>query len=258
MSTGDTSGDGTDDRAGRMSTLRLLTFNALFKGDVSARLAALGAILERAGHDVVCVQEVMYRRHAALLTRHFPHHRHDGGLLLKGGLVLLSRLPITEYRFVPYPRTGPARPEWLMRKGFQAARIGGVLVVNTHLSANRDGDHADSNRYTVAQRAELDHLAGWLHGTTGPLVVTGDLNIPRGKPALRDFLAGTGLHDVLAGDPRPTYRPTARWPSPPAFDHVLVRGLRGHADLTLQDPVTLPDGRSAFLSDHYGVAAELG
>lgn len=238
--------------------MRMLTFNTLFTGDVTARLTALGPLL--AAYDVVCLQEVMYRRHAALLRAGFPHRFHTGSVLLRGGLLLLSRRPAAEPRFVRYPRTGPARPEWLMRKGFQAATIDGVLVVNTHLSANRDGDWSDGNRYTAVQRAELDRLASWLAAEAGPdrpVIVTGDLNVPRGKPALRDFLAATGLRDLLAGDPRPTYRPTPRWPSPPAFDHVLVRGLHGRADLVFQEAVPVPGGRSAFLSDHYGVAAEV-
>jgi hypothetical protein len=73
---------------------------------------------------------------------------------------------------------------------------------------------------------------------------------------LQEFIAATGLRDVLAGDRRPTYRPTPEFPAPPAFDHVLVRGgLAGRADLVLQDPVTLAGGRSSYLSDHYGIAA---
>ncbi|GAB7036807.1 MULTISPECIES: endonuclease/exonuclease/phosphatase family protein [Catenuloplanes] len=240
--------------------MRLLTFNTLIRGDVTARLTALGSLLERSTYDVVCLQEVMFRRHATLLRRGFRHVFHTGPVLLRGGLVLLSRRPVTAPRFVPYPTTGPARAEWLMRKGFQAATVDGVLVVNTHLSANRDGDWSAGNRYTAVHRAELDRLASWLAAEAGPdrpVIVTGDLNVPRGKPALRDFLSATGLHDVLAGDPRPTYRPTPRWPTPPAFDHVLVRGLHGHADLVLQEAVPLSHGRSGFLSDHYGVTAEL-
>lgn len=243
--------------------MRLLTFNTLFKGDVRARLAALGERLERSDFDVVCLQEVMYRRNARLLETLAPEYRfraYGGGAVLHGGLVLLSRLPITRWEFTRFPWTAPARPEYLMRKGAQVVTLDGrVTVVNTHLSANRDGDWSAGNRYSAAQRAEFEVLAGLIAAVRTPVVVVGDLNVPRDSVLLADLLAATGLRDVLAGDPRPTYRPTSGWPSPPAFDHVLVRPADGthRAGLVFQDPVRLAGGRTAHLSDHYGVAAEL-
>lgn len=243
--------------------MRLLTFNTLFKGDTGPRLRALGARLERSGFDVVCLQEVATRRNARLLQRvapSFHHHAYAGSVVLRGGLMLLSRRPLTA-RFSGYPRTGPLRGEFLMRKGAQIAEIGDWVVVNTHLSANRDDDWSPGNRWSRVQRAELDHLAGLVAavGADRPLVVAGDLNVPRDSDALAGFLAATGLRDVLAGDTRPTYRPTPRWPAPPALDHVLVRAPGARADLVFTDDVVpLGGGRTAYLSDHYGISADLG
>jgi endonuclease/exonuclease/phosphatase family metal-dependent hydrolase len=252
-------------------TLRLLTLNTLFTGDVRPRLRALGAVLARSSYDIVCLQEVMYRRNARLLRRAAPvyrHHAYAGTVMLKGGLVLLSRWPITRCRFVRYPMTAPVRPELIMRKGAQVASVatgdGELVVVNTHLSANRDDDWSPANRYARIERAELDHLAGWIAAIdpAPPVVVVGDLNVPRDSAVLTQFIAAAGLRDVLAGDARPTYRPTPKFPSPPAFDHVLVRAaagreLNGRARLVFQDAVTLADGRRAYLSDHYGVETEI-
>src|SRR3569833_1184739 len=98
--------------------------NALFKGDARQRLRALGE--RRTGDDVVCLQEVLYRRNAHLVAALAPHLRHramHGGVLLKGGLALLSRTPIRLRRFVSYPYSRPARTEWLMRKGAQLAVV---------------------------------------------------------------------------------------------------------------------------------------
>lgn len=135
---------------------------------------------------------------------------------------------------------------------------GPLTVVNTHLSANRDDDWSAGNRWEPVQRAELDRLTGIVSGTRGPLVVTGDLNLPDGAALLREFTAANGLTDARAGEPGPTYRPTDSWPSPPALDHVLTRGVTAaRTRLVFQDPVVLPDGRRAFLSDHYGIAADL-
>jgi endonuclease/exonuclease/phosphatase family metal-dependent hydrolase len=253
---------------GATTEVRLLTFNALMRSDVRPRLHALGAVLRRSDHDLVCLQEVLLRGHAALLRRlagQYRHHAWSGAVLLHGGLVLLSRWPIRAARFVQYPRTGPSRPEYLMRKGAQLAVVetpGGPLsVVNTHLSANRDGDWSEANRYTAVARAELRHLAGELDPAL-PTVVAGDFNLPRGSAPLTSFLARTGFSDVLAGDTEPTYRPTPRWPDPPALDHVLVRpapqrALSAQARVVLRDRVTLAGTRQGYLSDHYGVEAVL-
>jgi endonuclease/exonuclease/phosphatase family metal-dependent hydrolase len=252
--------------------MRLLTLNTLFKGDVRPRLRAVAAWLERSAYDVVCLQEVMARANARLLAELAPsyeHVRYTGGPMLKGGLVLLSRRPVLHHEFVRYPLTRPVRPELLMRKGAQVALLdtpgGRLAVVNTHLSANRDGDWSPGNRYSAVARAELDRLAAVLAGlgAAQPLVVTGDFNLPRDCAALADFRAAAGLGDAMAGDPRPTYRPTPGWPAPPAFDHVLVRSgggreLTARGRLVLQDDmITLRDGREVYLSDHYGVEADL-
>jgi endonuclease/exonuclease/phosphatase family metal-dependent hydrolase len=237
------------------------------KGDVRARLRVLGGLLEDSAYDVVCLQEIMYRAHAVLvrrLARSYGYHVHDGAVLLEGGLVMLSRLPITDARFVRFPMTGPVRPEFLMRKGAQVVTVdvrgAAVTVVNTHLSANRDDDWSAGNRYTRVQRVELEWLAGVVSAVdpARAVVLVGDLNVPRSSPILADFLVDAGLTDARAGDAEPTYRPTTQWPNPPAFDHVLLRpGLSARTELVFQAAVVLAGGEPAFLSDHYGIAADV-
>lgn len=251
-----------------VTELRLLTLNALMRGDVRPRLRALGSILERSSYDMVCLQEVLLSRHARLLRGRFAQHAWSGTVLLRGGLVLLSRWPVRAARFVRYPRVGPARAEYFMRKGAQLAVIetpGGPLVLaNTHLSANHDDDWSPEHPHTRIARAELGRLAGELAGVDPalPVVAVGDLNVPRDSVALAEFLATTGLTDVLAGDPEPTFRPTPKWPAPPAFDHVLVRSapgrpVSGQGRLVFREPVPWPGGGHGFLSDHYGVEVVL-
>lgn len=251
--------------------LRLLTLNTLFKGDVAARLRVLGPVLEAGGYDIVCLQELMYRRYLRLLRRVAPSYRYcavAGAEVVKGGLVILSRLPIGPNRFERYRITRPLRPELFMRKGAQVAYVeaaGGTLaIVNTHLSANRDDDWSANNPYTVVQAGELRQLASLVKAIDAaiPVVVTGDLNVPRSVALLAEFRRAAGLVDVLAGRDEPTYRPTPEYPSPPAFDHVLIRSAAGRtltadARLVLEEAVTLGDGRSAYLSDHFGIETDL-
>jgi endonuclease/exonuclease/phosphatase family metal-dependent hydrolase len=252
---------------GRVTPLRMLTLNTLMKHQVRARLRVLAGLLERNRYDVVCLQEVLYRANALLirrLARGYGYHAHTGAIVLHGGLLVLSRLPIVAARFVRYPMTAPARPELIMRKGAQVVTVEAagrtLVVVNTHLSANRDDDWSAQNRYTRVQRAELRRLGAVVSDVDPalPLLVAGDLNVPRTAPILTGLLTTAGLHDARAGDAEPTYRPTPRFPAPPALDHILVRpAMTARTRLVFQDPVPLPDGRSVYLSDHYGVEADL-
>lgn len=254
-----------------MTQIRLLTLNALMRGDVRPRLRVLGRILAESGYDIVCLQEILHRGGVRLLHRLTPGYAHrfaTGFPLLKGGVLLLSRWPIVRRGFTRYPAGGPPRAELLMRKGAQVAVVeapgGELAVVNTHLSANRDGDWSPGNRYTRIARAELETLAGLVAAIDPalPVVVAGDFNVPRDSSTFTAFAGAAGLRDALSGDPAPTYRPTARFPAPPALDQVLVRStpdrpVTARARLVFQDPVRLPDGRTAYLSDHYGIEADL-
>jgi endonuclease/exonuclease/phosphatase family metal-dependent hydrolase len=138
------------------------------------------------------------------------------------------------------------------------------VVVNTHLSANRDDDWSPENRFTRLQERELTQLADVVRAVdpAALLVVTGDFNVPRDSAVFERFTATAGLHDLLAGDREPTYRPTERWPNPPALDQVLLRApaevaVETAARLVLRQAVPLGDGTEAYLSDHFGIAAEL-
>jgi endonuclease/exonuclease/phosphatase family metal-dependent hydrolase len=258
-----------------MMAIRLLTFNTLFFGQVRARLRALGNFIERSDLHVVCLQEVVWRRDLALLreiTRSLPHAayaRH--GPAVKGGLVILSRWPIEEQRYVVFrARSAKGWPnlDRLLSKGLLVTRIrvrdAPLVLVNTHLLANTDGDWAPTNAYARGEHAELKQLTAVLLelGAEMPVVVAGDFNVPRGTWLFDEFLAQAGLRDVLADEPGPTYRPTPEIPEPRAIDHVLVRAsphveLVTDAKIVLQDRVRLPGGQLAHLSDHYGIEASL-
>lgn len=255
-----------------MHTVRLLTFNTLYRGRTRARLRGLGRALEGSAYDVVCLQELMSAPNLALLRRGAPSYRAGAHAplypMVRGGLATLSRLPLAQRGFSHYRPGRPLRREWAMFKGMLTTGhvVDGMdlVVLNTHLSANTLDDWMTDNRCTRLAAAELRQLAGVVRsiGADRPLVVTGDFNVPRDSTLLGEFLAATGLRDVLADDCEPTYRPTTRWPNPPALDQILVRTpstltMTARARTVLRDEVRLDDGSSAFLSDHYGVEAEL-
>jgi endonuclease/exonuclease/phosphatase family metal-dependent hydrolase len=181
--------------------------------------------------------------------------------LVRGGLVTLSRWPITRTHYEPFTPARPVRPELLLNKGALFTRIklpsGYLTVVNTHLSANLDMDWSPSNAYTKAEQSELRQLATAINriDRTEPLVAMGDFNVPRDSPYFRNFTTTTGLHDALAGSKDPTYRPECA--DIGAIDQVLIRpGLKATTRLLFQEETNL-NGRPTPLSDHYAIEATL-
>ena len=95
-----------------------------------------------------------------------------------------------------------------------------------------------------------------------PMLVMGDFNVPKDSWLFEEFLEMTGLDDVMAGDTRPTYRPTPRLRTTRAIDHLLLRPspsrrVVAHAKLAFEEPILLPDNRSVYLSDHYGIEGQI-
>ncbi|WP_179278711.1 endonuclease/exonuclease/phosphatase family protein [Actinomadura mexicana] len=245
---------------------RVLTLNTLFKGEARARMSVLAETIERSDYDVVCLQEVVSWRILGLLRRVATSYPHVAYMpmfpLVRGGLVTLSRHPVTRRRFRAYAPARPVRPEWLLGKGALFTRIrlpgGHLTVVNTHLSANLDMDWSPSNVYAQVEKAELHRLAAAVNQIpkTEPLVAMGDFNVPRDSPYLAEFVSSTGLRDVFGGDTEPTFRP--EYANIGAIDQLLVGpGLEATARLVFKERVRLPGGRSTVLSDHYGIEADL-
>jgi endonuclease/exonuclease/phosphatase family metal-dependent hydrolase len=247
---------------------RVLTFNTLFRGQVRARIGVLAGLIEQADYDVVCLQEVISPRILALLRRAVPSYPHVVWYpmvplpLVRGGLVTLSRHPVTRRHYEPFAPVRPARPEWLLGKGalFTRHRLptGHLTVVNTHLSANLDMDWSPGNRYTKVERSELRRLASAITriDEAEPLVAMGDFNVPRDSPYFHEFVSATGLEDALKGDTEPTYRPD--YADIGAIDQLLVRpGTRATPRLVFKEPIHLPAGAPTVLSDHYGIEATL-
>ncbi|MGI5205905.1 endonuclease/exonuclease/phosphatase family protein [Spirillospora sp. CA-108201] len=246
--------------------VRVLTFNTLFKGEARARMGVLAETIERSDYDVVCLQEVISWRVLRLLRRVAVSYPHVACLplfpLVRGGLVTLSRHPITRRHFRAYAPAPPVRPEWLLGKGALFTRIrlpdGHLTVVNTHLSANLDMDWSASNVYARIEKAELRSLAAAVDRIpkTEPLVAMGDFNVPRDSPHLAEFVSSTGLRDVFGGAAEPTFRP--EYAEIGAIDQVLVGpGLEARTRLVFKEKVRLPSGHSTVLSDHYGIEADL-
>ena len=225
---------------------------------------------------ICCLQEVVRRRSVAALADTLSQFRYVAtatfGPQVRGGLVVLSRYPISFKRFERYLVSRHAPPslgDWLMQKGRLLTRVerpeGAIQVINTHLQSNPTGEWSRPNRWNRRQAAELLQLRSTVFTADErvPLVVAGDFNTPSDFAPFQDFLRATGLVDSMAGDPRPTCRASDDLLNLTAIDHLLVRppaGLRPMVEATLtfeNEQLEIPGGHLVQLSDHFGIAADM-
>ncbi|CAL9352305.1 RNA 2',3'-cyclic phosphodiesterase [Streptomyces sp. enrichment culture] len=244
--------------------LRVLTWNTLWdrydsdRIDTARRRPLLLAALEEADADVIALQEVEAGLLALLLRTPWVRAGYTLGAdpggkdIEDSGLLLLSRLPVRE----------AGRHELGPHKAVTAITVetgsGPLVVATTHLSS----DH--SRNGPARRQAELDRLAEGLGGVDGDLVLVGDFNDGGDGPA-----AALGLRDAWTevhgpGDRTPTFDPGA---NPLAavsslsgrasrLDRIFLRAGRLRATgAFLRGDSPAADG--LYLSDHYGVGADL-
>ena len=257
-------------------TFSLLTLNCfgLWLPGTKSRLLALGKELERCPYDVVCLQEIQLHRYQRLLVKEcasysYPLHK-PYFHCPKGGLLTLSRLPVTGYSFEPYMERGlwytPMLLDRLFYKGMLMQKLEWnkipMIIINTHLLANFAGDWGRHGMYARVEETQLNQLAETVR--TQPkealIIVVGDFNTPRGGKLYHDFLASSGLRDPLAGDTRPTLRTPSAIPSrfSVPIDYALVRlpdmySFKTNCDLCFIRKHWISSSRHDYLSDHSGI-----
>lgn len=250
-------------------SLRVLTWNTLWdrydsdRVHTAARRPMLLAALEEADADVIALQEVETELLAMLLNAPWVRASYTVGTDPGGrdvddnGLLLLSRLPVREAgRHV----LGPHKAVTALT--VETASRGPLVVAATHLSSDHSTDGA------ARRRTELAAIAEGLGGVDADVILLGDFN--DGSGGSDGPAAALGMRDAWSEvygseDRTPTFDPVANPLAAVAslsgragrLDRVLVRGsglvvagaaLRGDA----------PDAGGLYISDHYGVAAEIG
>jgi len=247
---------------------------------VPERIAAIGDALSGLAPDVAAFQEAWTADTRIALARAgssvgLVHAFPDPGGARQGGLLVLSRHPLREPRFVSYTLNGfPERidhADYWGGKGFIAAGIGSAenafTLAVTHMHARYAARGQDP--YVGHRMAQVVELAAALRPLPGPLVVVGDLNFEESFEEHAVLTGLTGLEDVATVLDR--REDTVRW------DGSVVRPLgRGGARVdyafcrsgpggTLR-PLSLERvldrtielaGRTTNYSDHAGLLAEL-
>lgn len=231
------------------------------------RYAVIAGSFEACDVDAVNFQEVLTYHHLRLLTRRMPSYRHvsfrPSAAGPAGGLATLSRLPVAGSGYHRFGvRLDVAGLPWLTRflapmKGALVTTLAAaeICLVNTHPTANWDGDWSESNRFYPIHKAQLATLARVIGDLPRPVVVCGDFNVASDSAFYSDFIAATGLADAFGGQCPPTFRAEFLSPgsSPHCIDFILVAGpiKVEAAQLLLAAKQPLPGG-PAYVSDHIG------
>jgi endonuclease/exonuclease/phosphatase family metal-dependent hydrolase len=257
-------------------TLNLVTLNCLGVPfmNTRVRLDTIARELDQSFIDVLCLQEVQLSHYVPRLVRRFstfPFAVFEPFIYSpKGGLLTFSQRPVKQSAFALYPERGwwhsPSLADHMLHKGILVTELTyagqQVVVLNTHLTANYDGDWSPSNRYARLEQVQLRQLAGVIQ-TLPPealVVVAGDFNLPRHSWLYEEFVEATGVIDPLSGQMKPTYYPflalPVRYHQP--IDYIFVRPAAGtaltiQANLLFEEPLPLTSGRFGRVSDHAAI-----
>ncbi len=233
--------------------------------------------LEAADVDIVNFQEVWTPGLPAFLRTHlpsFPFVAHKAGALGQpaGGLASFSRLPLRSAEYVSFRGVRSQGGSPIFRAATSAgACLQGLLVFevpafrtvvgNVHLTANRDGKWSDGNRYEALQTEQVKRVHEVLDRSrrvdTALVIACGDFNLPS-DCGLYDAVVDSGVwHDPFAAADVPTFHADLLPAHARAHrvDYLLVEGdldrypVTG-TDLLFTEPVALPSGGTAYLSDH--------
>jgi endonuclease/exonuclease/phosphatase family metal-dependent hydrolase len=272
----------------RPAALHLLSLNVCglpspHLGPLAERAPLFCREIGESGFDVVNVQEVWWRRALDAIRAHLPSYpyvawRRGVAGQPRGGLATFSRLPLGAVSYRSFRGVRPKVGGLTFRvKRSVNSRMQGVLVVelaglgvvvaNTHLSANKDGDWSAGNRYHGYQRAQLNVLHDVLRRarTADLTVASGDFNIASDGPLYPRIVDDGIWRDPFAGTDPVTYHreflPAGS--APHRIDYVLVRGDTARfpvvdTGLVFAERLALPDGRRVFATDHVGLAVRIG
>lgn len=265
--------------------LRFVTLNLWGEnGPWEARLAQIGAELDRLAPDVVALQEVrevagrVPNQAAALAGPRGWHEVFAPSTAWGGGhegLALLSRFPIGEHDFRPLPHSAETEGRIVLSARIDSP-FGPIWTHTTHLSYRENEGLKREEQVQVVDQVVTAHAGD------GPQVVMGDFNTVPESDEIRWL---TGM--CTLGGRRVAYQDAwaVAHPAEPGYtwtrangytermhwlrrdrrlDYIFVtpvrrdrRGTIGSAALAFDRPELSAGGERLYASDHFGVVADV-
>lgn len=233
--------------------LKIISFNIwdlplFFVKNRKERMKGTAKYLKESGADIICLQESFDIKNRQFLQDVLADNYYVAGDLeetrrilffklfdMSGGLVIFSKFPIIQHRFVSYSRLfNSAIGEMLARKGFLETTIktpfGDIRILNTHL--HEEAPFFDHN----VRLSQLAKMFGLINHRDMPTILTGDFNEQAlvHQEDFAELFEHTGfIHPIKSKTLEPTYRPgniyVDNWINrtnvPKRYDYILVNGM---------------------------------
>lgn len=164
-----------------------------------ARFRKFHSYIEKENYDVIMLQEISQTTRTRLIKK--LHHRYPYAAfdtsrkLFRGDLLILSRFPITEQKFVPY-RANTLFERIPITKGVLKATIEvsgrTITLFNTHLTSVGLTQSGTTARVERIRSEQIRDVLQFLHKQEHPVILAGDMNAgPETSPDNYEQLVST-------------------------------------------------------------------
>jgi endonuclease/exonuclease/phosphatase family metal-dependent hydrolase len=236
-------------------SLNILTFNiglVPFRRQPYRRIRLFARQIEAMDVDIMNLQEVHtydFFWHLRRRLAGFPYASYQPSVIgPKAGLVTFSKVPLRRQCFMTLST----------HKGLLfSENRDGLVVVNAHLIANKDGDWSQANRHYPLHKAQLSRVKEFLARSdyeSRSIILTGDFNVAKNSDLYGYFTEESSWQDTMKDDFTPTfhseYLPKGRMPQ--RIDYMFVRG-----DIEVKNAALMFEKKDGdtYVSDHIGLFA---
>lgn len=242
-----------------------------------SRFRVLAKTLEEAKPDIIALQELHIYPLLYLLKRRLPSYPyiaykpHKFGP--RGGLVLFSRLPLTDIVYTDFQQHGSFKNKTFVAKiiqnGILRCRLANIplSILNTYITSGADQIWSDHSKFHNLKLLQLNQLALAITEEKKQdhnVLTAGDFNIHKNSTLYNEFLSRSESIDLFNNFSQPTVH-KAFLPQEalePRLDYifanfkniVIQKNSKKHF---FDSKVKLTDKRTGYISDHIALFTKL-